>query len=42
MAPRDFWLLTIPEIAAVLAGAASREAPRRDALARLMEAFPDG
>jgi len=42
MAPRDFWSLTIPEIAAALGDAAPAEAPRREALARLMEAFPDG
>ena len=42
MAPRDFWSLTITEIAAILGPAASPDAPRREALARLMEAFPDG
>jgi len=42
MAPRDFWLLTLPEIEAVLSVVAPEAAPRRDALARLMEAFPDG
>lgn len=41
MAPRDFWSLTLPEIEAVLAPAVP-DAPRRDAIARLMEAFPDG
>lgn len=41
MAPADFWALTVPEIQAVLGGAA-KVPTRRDALARLMEAFPDG
>jgi hypothetical protein len=41
MAPADFWSLTLPEIEAVLSPAAPGEAPRRETLARLMEAFPD-
>lgn len=40
MAPHTFWALTIPEILSVL-GPARRAATPRDALARLMEAFPD-
>lgn len=42
MAPRDFWNLTLIEIEAVLRPARSSDATRRDDLARLMEAFPDG
>lgn len=41
MAPRDFWALTFPEILAVV-GRRAPAATQRNALARLMEAFPDG
>ncbi|MEO1102599.1 MAG: phage tail assembly chaperone [Pseudomonadota bacterium] len=41
MAPRDFWALTLPEMRAVI-GPADGRTPQRAALARLMEAFPDG
>lgn len=41
MAPADFWALSLPEIEAVLAPAASN-ATRRGDLARLMAEFPDG
>lgn len=41
LAPRDFWSLTLPEIAAVV-GPVSDNRPRRTDLMRLMEAFPDG
>ncbi|MEM7695006.1 MAG: phage tail assembly chaperone [Pseudomonadota bacterium] len=41
LSPRDFWALTLPEIAAVVSPVQSTPTRRGD-LARLMEAFPDG